>query len=110
MKATLYASIGVLLLASLIFSCGEKKTDPKELESLVNQLNESRVTLPNGWSLSPAGASLPLGDFPMNLVVSPSGKYMAVTNNGQSKQTITLIDPASEKIIDEVTIEKSWYG
>jgi YVTN family beta-propeller protein len=94
----------------LIFSCQQKKTAPEELEIISKQLNESRVMLPNGWSLSPAGSSLELGDFPMNLVVSPSGKYMAVTNNGQSKQTITLIDPVSEKVLDEVEINKSWYG
>ncbi|MEQ1588344.1 MAG: bifunctional YncE family protein/alkaline phosphatase family protein [Cyclobacteriaceae bacterium] len=110
MKAKSNAGISVLFIACLAFSCGEKKTDPKEIQSLINQLNESRVTLPNGWSLSPAGYTLPLGDFPMNLVVSPSGKYMAVTNNGQSRQTITLIDPVSEKIVDEITISKSWYG
>ncbi len=110
MMITRYSLAGLTLLVSLMFSCQEKKTDPKELEAISNQLNESRVMLPNGWSLSPAGSSLPLGDFPMNLVVSPAGKYMAVTNNGQSKQTITLIDPITEKILDEVEINKSWYG
>ncbi len=110
MKTKLYFIAGLLSLVWIIFSCAEKKTDQKELESMVKQLEESRVMLPNGWSLSPAGSSIPLGDFPMNLVVSPSGKYMAVTNNGQGKQTITLIDPASEKVLDEVEIKKSWYG
>ncbi len=110
MMITRYSLAGLVLLVSLKISCQEKKTDPNELEAISNQLNESRVMLPNGWSLSPAGSSLPLGDFPMNLVISPAGKYMAVTNNGQSKQTITLIDPTTEKILDEVEINKSWYG
>lgn len=102
--------IFLLMLAHLIFSCREKKADIKEIESMLKQLDEIRVLLPNGWSLSPAGKSLPLGDFPMNLVVSPAGRYMAVTNNGQGKQSIMLIDPATEKILDEVEIKKSWYG
>ena len=29
-----------------------------------------RVQLPNGWSLTPAGKSLPLGDLPLNIAVS----------------------------------------
>gem|GEM_PF-4350348 len=33
----------------------------------------------------------------MNLVVSPAKKYMAVTHNGQGKQTIALRD--REKIL-----------
>ena len=110
MTTRLRTLICLLFLICLLLCCDEKKTDQKELESLEKKLDQSRVMLPNGWSLSPAGASIPLGDFPMNLVVSPTGKYMAVTNNGQGKQTITLIDPASEKVVDEVVIKKSWYG
>ncbi len=51
-----------------------------------------RVHLPNGWSLTPLGQSLPLGDLPLNIAVSASKKLIAVTNNGQSTQTIQLID------------------
>jgi hemoglobin/transferrin/lactoferrin receptor protein len=35
-----------------------------------------------------AGRSLPLGDLPLNIQLSPSGKLLAVTNNGQSKQSV----------------------
>lgn len=66
--------------------------------------------LPNGWGLSPAGRSLPLGDLPLNIAVSRSKKMMAVTNNGQSVQSIQLIDPVNEKQLDAVVIPKSWYG
>ena len=70
----------------------------------------SKVLLPNGWSLSPAGRSLPLGDLPLNIAVSKSKKWIAVTNNGQSTQSIQLIDVQTEKQLDWVTIPKSWYG
>jgi YVTN family beta-propeller protein len=69
-----------------------------------------QVLLPNGWKLSPAGTSLPLGDLPLNIQLSPSGKLLAVTNNGQSTQSIQLIDPKNEKLLDEKVIGKSWYG
>ena len=68
------------------------------------------ITLPNGWSLSPAGRSFPLGDLPLNIAVSKSKKLMAVTNNGQSVQSIQLIDPVKEKVLHTVEIPKSWYG
>ena len=110
MKSKWHVLVGLFFMIGLAFSCSEKKADLKALESLMKELDESRLMLPNGWSLSPAGISLPVGDFPMNLVVSPSGKYMAITNNGQSKQSITLIDPVTEKVLDEVEIKKSWYG
>jgi YVTN family beta-propeller protein len=70
----------------------------------------SRLTLPNGWSLTPFGRSIPLGDLPLNLAVSPNSKRLAVTNNGQSTQTIQLIDISEEKVLSEVEIAKSWVG
>ena len=68
------------------------------------------IQLVNGWKLSPVGKSFPLGDLPLNLAVSKSSTYMAVTNNGQGIQSIQLIDLKTEKIIDSVVIGKSWYG
>ena len=71
---------------------------------------QQTVTLPNGWQLSPAGKSLLLGDLPLNIAVSKSKKLMAVTNNGQSTQTLQLIDVQTEKILDNIEIAKSWLG
>ena len=73
-------------------------------------ISKSRIVLPNGWSLSPVGKSLPLGDLPLNIAVSPSKKLMAVTNNGQSIQSIQLIDAVNHRILDSLDIEKSWLG
>ncbi len=69
-----------------------------------------QLKLPNGWSLTPVGKSLPLGDLPLNIAVSSTKKYMAVTNNGQSTQSIQLIDVQHEKILDSIDIAKSWLG
>lgn len=74
------------------------------------QNQPTSVMLPNGWSLTPAGRSLEVGDFPLNIAVSSNQQRIAVTNNGQSKQTIQLIDPATEKVLDNVEIPKSFYG
>ena len=76
----------------------------------VAQVLPEPVQLVNGWKLSPAGKSFPLGDLPLNLAVSKTSKYMAVTNNGQGVQSIELIDLKTEKIVDSVAVGKSWYG
>ena len=70
----------------------------------------NKALLPNGWSLSPAGKSLPLGDLPLNIAVSSSRKLIAVTNNGQSTQSIQLIDVNREVVLDSIEIASSWYG
>jgi YVTN family beta-propeller protein len=80
------------------------------LSSIAQSNLPDAVSLPNGWSLSPAGRSFALGDLPLNIAVSTSKKYMAVTNNGQSVQSIQLIDPGSEKVLHSLVVPKSWYG
>jgi YVTN family beta-propeller protein len=72
------------------------------------QLNT--IALPNGWTLSPVGKQLGLGDLPLNIVVSPNKAFAAVTNNGQGAQSIQLIDVKADRVIDSIDIDKSWYG
>ncbi len=99
MKLKLIAGIAFLSAALQSFS-----QTPGKIEQT------GQVLLPNGWKLSPAGRSLPLGDLPLNMQLSSSGKLLAVTNNGQSTQSVQLIDPKNEKLLDEVVVKKSWYG
>ena len=75
-----------------------------------NNPKAAQILLPNGWALSPAGRSLPLGDLPLNIQISPSNKLLAVTNNGQGIQSIQLFNPKTETLLDEKPIEKAWYG
>ncbi|MBK5254777.1 MAG: hypothetical protein JJE39_01975, partial [Vicinamibacteria bacterium] len=45
-------------------------------------LKEPKVTLlPNGWRIAPVGQHVTIGDLPMNLVMSPDGAHLVVTNN-----------------------------
>lgn len=99
-----------LFLIVLGISITLTATSQKNGSTVTTEITKNRVRLPNGWHLSPAGRSFPLGDLPLNIAVSSSKKFIAVTNNGQSIQTIQLIDPVSEKILSNVIIPKSWYG
>lgn len=101
-------------LISNSINAQETKTAPENTAQKVqtpgNDPKARKVMLPNGWSLSPAGRSLQLGDLPLNMALSKNNQLLAVTNNGQSKQSIQLIDPKSEKLLDTMSIAKSWYG
>ncbi len=66
--------------------------------------------LPNGWSLSPAGKSVPLGDLPLNMAFSASRKMLAITNNGQSDQYIQLLDPDKMTVLDTIITKTAWLG
>ena len=101
--------VGVFLL--LENSCQRQNRGASETGQFYQALTAKRIKLPNGWSLTPAGnKSLSLNDLPLNLVVSSSGKYAAVTNNGQKTHSITLIDVATQQILDDAIVPKAYYG
>lgn len=104
------SSVPFCLLAGLmVFALS---LDAQQTHQQMDKLLDSRrVMLPNGWSISPAGSTIALKeDLPLNMAVSPSGKYLAITNNGDGNQSITLVDIATQKILDDRTIGKSWLG
>ena len=105
-------SLGVLIFLSFTASCNRNSHSAQSSEEndVYRNLAAKRVNLPNGWSLTPTGRSLDLDDLPLNLLVSPSKKYLAVTNNGQSTQSIMLIDAQTEKLIDSTKVAKAYLG
>ena len=66
--------------------------------------------LPNHWVLTPVGKQIPVGDLPLNMTFSPDGLLLAVTNNGLSRQFISLIDVRADSVIGELPLDKSFYG
>jgi len=97
MKYLFFLFIGLIQI-SFLFAQGSKQIIP------------STIQLPNGWTLTPAGKNLQLGDLPLNIALSPSKRLMAITNNGQSTQSIELFDVKEEKLIDSITVAKAWLG
>ena len=76
----------------------------------LQEMEAKRVLLPNGWRLTPVGKSLPLGDLPLNIAISHQQKWLAVTNNGQSTNSIQLIKLNQFEVTQTITIDKAWLG
>src|SRR6516165_5780878 len=53
---------------------------------------DGSVLLPNQWSLRPAGITVELRDFPINVAVHPSGRYASVLHSGYSRHQILVLD------------------
>jgi DNA-binding beta-propeller fold protein YncE len=66
--------------------------------------------LPNGWRIAPAGQHVQIGDLPLNMVPSPDGRYLIVTNNGYAKPTLTVFDIKLQAISQRVTVDHAWLG
>lgn len=73
-------------------------------------LTDGSVLLPNHYLISPAGKQIPVGDLPLNMVISPDGKFLAVTNNGYSNQFVSIIDIESKKQVQTLPVQASFFG
>ncbi|HKK47318.1 MAG TPA: bifunctional YncE family protein/alkaline phosphatase family protein [Balneolaceae bacterium] len=105
-QKAIYYFVFLLLITVGSIGCRQQSIN-KELQK---NLADKRLTLPNGWSLSPAGKQVPVGDLPLNTAVSAGKKFLAVTNNGYSKQGVTLLDIGNESVVDSAKLQRSWVG
>ena len=73
---------------------------------------DGAVRLPNSWSIKPAGKQLELGDFPVNIALHPSGKWVAVLHAGYGEHEIAIVDIAAKKehIVSRVTLPQTFLG
>jgi YVTN family beta-propeller protein len=110
-KNTIMKSNRFVLIFSLIFVFPFGILAQHNFPETIKKLSENRLQLPNGWSITPAGKSIALNhDLPLNMVLSPDKKLLAITNNGQSTQSIALLDLASETIVHDEPIAKAYIG
>src|SRR5262245_54582582 len=85
----------------------------KEVPRLLPGMQSSGfVQLPNQWSLRPAGRQLELGDFPVNLALHPSGRWLAALHAGYGEHEVIIVTlhPKRQKIVCRVPIEQAFYG
>ena len=68
------------------------------------------IQLPNGWRIAPTGRHAPIGDLPLNMVWSPDGRYLLITNNGWSKPSITVFDTTNFNIKGVLPLDHAWLG
>src|SRR5215831_16547273 len=71
---------------------------------------DGSVLLPNQWSLRPAGITVELRDFPINVAVHPAGRYAAVLHSGYSRHQILVVDIAASEVVSHVDVNQAFYG
>jgi len=86
------------------------QSSPESSNTVPGALTDGTMLLPNGWRLSPAGRHLRVGTLPLNVVISPDGRYAVVTNNGVNKPSFSVIDIASWTVKSTMLIDAAWYG
>ncbi len=60
---------------------------------------DGTAVTPVGFRVTPVGDQTTLGDLPLGSALSPDGRHLLVTNNGQGVQSLQLVDTDSGKVV-----------
>jgi len=70
---------------------------------------DGSTLLPNGWSLRPAGRSVPLGQFPMSAALTPNGQFL-VTLNAGLETSISVLETTGFQEVSRRRVPGAWLG
>lgn len=70
----------------------------------------SQILLPNGWSLSPAGKQVPMGEAPAKVLLSSDGQFAAVLHCGFGDHEIRIVSLESGKVISTAIVDQAFHG
>ncbi|MEA3212791.1 MAG: hypothetical protein QOE70_5848 [Chthoniobacter sp.] len=98
------------VLLGLAFPALAEPAPPPLAAELPGLRQDGAVLLPNQWWLRPVGRQLPAGDFPVNIVLHPSGKYAAVLHSGYAAHEIIIFDLPAGTRISRASLKEAFYG
>jgi len=98
----------LLIAGTAIFMRAQTVAPPAS--GVPGALADGSTLLANGWRVSPAGRHVAVGALPLNLVISPDGRYAVVTNDGVNRPSLTVIDIASWMVKSTTQIDAAWLG
>ena len=79
--------------------------------SLVGRQPSGSVLLPNGQTITPAGAQIEVNDRPLGIAVSPDGTQAAIaTASNFAPRALHIIDLATQAVAQTMSIGNSFVG
>jgi DNA-binding beta-propeller fold protein YncE len=72
--------------------------------------NASGYLLPNGWTISPLGKSVPTGDLIMNMTRTPDGKAIVALHSGFIQPGLLVLDAKTGAVLQRIPVATTWLG
>lgn len=70
--------------------------------NIVGPKGDGTAVTPHGWTVTPTGEQITLGDFPMGAALSPDHRYLIVSNDGQGEQSLQVVDIKSQQVVQTI--------
>jgi YVTN family beta-propeller protein len=100
-------AMGLLVASAAAVSMAQRPVEPA---ARPGSMGGGVTLLPNGWRIAPAGRHMAIGDLPLNMVLSPDGHALVVTNNGYSKPTLRVVDLDHDYVSSVLPLDDAWLG
>jgi len=100
----------VLAVVVSLAACAPAGDDDGFTSPLVEQARANTYRLPNGWSISPIGMGIEMGDLVLNIVNTPDGEYMIALNSGYNEHELTIFEIETAAVVERVPLPTSWMG
>ncbi len=71
---------------------------------------QNYTLLPNGWRLTPAGKQVPVGELPLNMVVTKNNRYAITSNSGMGINSLSVVDLKTLKEVQRYVVSNTWVG
>ena len=95
----------VILFLSLSFA-GFSQVKTPELPGIYKDY----TLLPNGWKLTPAGMQIPIGELPLNMVVTKDEHYAITSNSGMGVNSLSVVDLTTQQEVQRLIVHNTWVG
>ena len=101
-----------LILPVIVALCAARTTvDAAERAAVLpSETPGGQILLPNQWRLDPAGEGRWLGLFPMNMRLSPDGRYLAVLHCGGGDHEIMVFETGQARLVSRTVLPHAYYG
>jgi YVTN family beta-propeller protein len=95
----LIAAAAALLILTLATTSAS--ASPRQL--VAGPQGDGSGVTPFGWTVTPAGRQVVLGDKPFGTTRSPDGKTILVSNDGQYNQSLSVVDATTGAVRQTIT-------
>ncbi len=101
----------ILLLLLLLVSTGSLiQAQTKKSSVELPGKYQNFTLLPNGWRLTPVGKQVPIGELPLNMVITRNRRYAITSNSGMGVNSLSVIDIPLQKEVQREVVSNTWVG
>ena len=98
------------LLTAVFGAHADDASETSAARLLPGERPGQRILLPNQWYLDPVGDQRQLGYLPMNMRLSPDGRYLAVLHCGAGDHELMVFETARTRLVSRTVLPNSYYG